>query len=147
MWWVKSRRDKKTPCISSSQTSPSSCGSWPAMKQTTASLSAPWRATLTLLAMLLSPPTDSLPCLEPGIAPSVCGTSARKYRPYGKGDSLCSTIPKRMYFQPSAHSYLLSFPGYISTDCSVYPQNFDMGFALQLWETHLNQLKFPNRIN
>lgn len=64
--------------LSPPQTSLSSCGSWPGMKPTMASPSAPWKATLTSSAMLWSLQMDSLLCLELGMAPCACGTSLSK---------------------------------------------------------------------
>lgn len=62
------------------QTSLSSCGSWPGMKPTMASPSAPSEATLTSLVMLSSLQMDSLLCLELGMAPSAFGTFPGKCR-------------------------------------------------------------------
>lgn len=62
------------------QTSLSSCGSWPGMKPTMASPSAPSEGTLTSLVTLSSLQMGSSLCLELGMAPSAFGTFPGKCR-------------------------------------------------------------------
>lgn len=65
--------------LSTLQIRPSSCGNWPVMKPTMASLSVLWGAIPTLWVMLSSHLMVSSPCLAPGTAPCACGIWQREY--------------------------------------------------------------------